>query len=131
VSRQPLALTAALLLMLLLAPVTLAAEGDELVPTDAAPAPTLVPEPTPTPFEGNGEIVIDETFVTTPSSTPAGQVRGTTGRPQRTPPATDTADVPATHGTGLQPLLAVLAGGSLLALVAGSPAVLRPRRSRP
>ena len=131
-SRQLLAIATALLVLLLLAPAALAADGDEPTPTDAAPtpAPTLVPEPTATPFDGNGEIVIDETFVTTPSSTPEGQVRGATGKPQRTPPATDTAGVPATHGSALPPLLLLLAGGSAVALVAGSLPVLRPRRVR-
>ena len=129
-SRPLLAIATALLLMVMLAPAAFAADGEEPVPTDAAPTPTLVPEPTPTPFDGNGEIVVDETFVTTPSSTPAGQVRGATGKPQHTPPATDTVTVPATHGSALQPLLALLAGGSLLALVAGSLPALRPRLIR-
>jgi hypothetical protein len=129
VSRHLLAIVTALLLVVMLAPAAFAADGEEPAPTDAAPTPTLVPEPTATPFDGNGEIVVDETFVTTPSSTPAGQVRGTTGRPQHTPPATDTITTPATHGTALQLLLALLAGGSLLALVAGLLPVPRPRRT--
>jgi hypothetical protein len=132
VSRPLLALATVLLLVLALAPAALAADGDDPVATDAAPtpAPTLAPDPTATPFDGNGEIVVDETFITTPTSTPAGQVRGATGAPQRTPPATDTVGVPATHGSGLQPLLVLLAGGSSVALVLGSLPVLRPSRIR-
>jgi hypothetical protein len=130
VSRHLLAIATALLLLVTVAPAALGADGEEPVPTDAVPTPTLMAEPTPTPFDGNGEIVVDETFVTTPSSTPAGQVRGTTGKPQHTPPATDTVAASATHGSALQPLLAMLAGGSVLALVAGSLPALRPRRVR-
>ena len=130
VSRHLLAIATALLLLVVLTPVALAADGEEPLPTDAAPTPTLVPEPTPTPFDGNGEIVVDETFVTTPSATPAGQVRGAVGKPQHTPPATDTVWAPAMHGSALQPLLALLAGGSVLALIAGTLPALRPRRTR-
>jgi hypothetical protein len=130
VSRHLLAIATALLLVVMLAPAALAADGEEPVPTDAVPTPTLVPEPTSTPGDGNGEIVVDETFVTTPSSTPAGQVGGTTGKPQHTPPATDTVAASATHGSALPPLLALLAGGSVLALVAGSLPAVRPRRIR-
>ena len=137
VSRHLIAITAALLLVVLLAPAALAAEGEDPTATGAAPTPTLAPEPEPepepepteTPGDGNGEIVIDPTFVT-PSSTPAGQVKGAQGTPQPTPPSTDAVPAPAAPGSALPPLLLLLGGGSAVALVVGSLPARRPRRVR-
>ena len=124
VKRSPLlALAISLLLAVALVPAVLAADE----PAPAEPTPTV--EPTPTAGDGNGEIVIDPTFITetaSPTATPRGEVRGATGRPDRTPPATDTISARTAPGTGLQVLLLVaIAGCSFALLAARVPAARR------
>jgi hypothetical protein len=118
-----LALASSLVLAAALVPAVLAAD-------DPAPAePTRALVPSPTPADGNGEIVIDPTFITetpAPRATPRGEVRAATGRPQRTPPATDTNSAETAPGTGLQVLLLVaIAGCSFALLAARVPAARR------
>ncbi len=69
--------TASLFLVAFLAPSALAADD---------PTPTATVAPLPTPSDGQGEIVIDPTFITATSS-PEGDVAGTTGRPDDYPSA--------------------------------------------
>lgn len=70
----------------------------------------------------DGEVAVDDGFVTPdPSGTPVGEVRGVTGRPDMTPPPTDTIAAPAgiAANGGFQAILLVLAGLSTLVLVLG------------
>ena len=132
-------LLSALALVLLLAmgavPSVLAAdEGAPVAEPTAEPTPvvkpTTQPDPTPTPFEGNGEIIIDPTFITStpaPAATPVGEVRGTTGRPDATPPATDTITATTAPGTSLHVLLLLAIAGSVLALLAARQPAARRR----
>lgn len=109
------ALALSLVLAAVLVPAVLAADA----PAPVEPTPSA--EPTPTPPDGNGEIVIDPTFITstpTPTATPAGEVQGATGRPDRTPPATDTISAETAPGTGLQVLLLLAISGCSFALLA-------------
>lgn len=115
--RSILAIGVALALVALVAPAALAAD-------EPTPSATVTPEPTP--LEGQGEIVIDPTFITaTPD--PAGDVAGTTGRPDVTPPPTDSIAAATTPGTSLQVLLVLGVAGSLFALL-GSREPARRRR---
>lgn len=103
------------LLAVTLVPAVLAADE----PAPAEPTPTV--EPTPTPGDGNGVIVIDPTFISespSPAPTPRGEVRAATGRPDRTPPATDTTSAETAPGTSLQVLLLVAISGCSFALLA-------------
>jgi hypothetical protein len=113
--RLTLVIGSALVLAAVLAPAVLATD-------DSTPAATVSPAPTPV----QGEIVIDPTFITT-TPDPAGVVAGATGRPNVTPPPTDTATVATTPGTGLQVLLVLGVVGPLLALL-GSREPNRRRR---
>jgi hypothetical protein len=82
--------------------------------------PTGEPHSTPAPTDG--EVVYDGPFLTpTPDPTPAGEVLDATGAPAMTPPNTDTTDgrTSSVAGAGLPPLLMVVAGFSLMALLAG------------
>ncbi len=111
-------------------PAVLAA--DDGVPAGPTPVvePSAQPDPTPTPFDGNGEIVIDPTFITEtpqPASTPVGQVLGATGRPQATPPATDTIPAATAPGTSLHVLLLLAIAGSVIALLAARVPAARRR----
>ena len=119
--RIPAAVAAAAI-ALAMAPVVLADDGPVTPAADPTPVvePTAPPVPTATPVE-NGEIVIDPTFiVATPA--PAGQVAAASGRPQPTPPATDTITPAATRSTGLHALLVLgVAGSSLWLAVARGP----------
>ncbi len=115
--KHPIAAMAtAALLALSVSPGVLAAEGAD----DPAPSATLAVDPAassdpiPTPVE-NGEIVIDPTFFAA-SPEPQGGVAAETGRPQVTPPATDTYPPAARPGSGLHVLLVLAVAGSLLAL---------------
>jgi hypothetical protein len=122
VKRTLLALAVALVLAASIAPLALAADDQVGDPT---PAPVVdpTPEPTPTPFV-NGEPVADPTFITaSPTATPAGAVKGLTGRHSTvTPPPTDTIDGPTATGTDLQVLLVLAVGFALALLVAPVPA---------
>jgi hypothetical protein len=116
-------LLSALALALLLAAATVPAvlAADDGAPVDPAPTaePTVQPDPTPTPFDGNGEIVIDPTFIietSEPAATPVGEVQGATGRPLATPPSTDTIRAATAPGTGLHVLLLLAIAGSAIAL---------------
>jgi len=116
------ALALALLLATAAVPAVLAAD-DGAPAADPTPAvePTAQPDPTPTPFDGNGEITIDPTFITstpTPAATPVGEVLGATGRPDATPPATDTIMAVTAPSTSLHVLLLLAIAGSVLALLA-------------
>lgn len=120
-----LALAIALVVAAALVPPALAA--DEPVP--AGPTPTVEPTRTPTPGDGNGEIVIDPTFIietASPTATPRGEVLRVTGRPDRTPPATDTISAQTAPGTGLRVLfLVAIAVCSFALLAARVPAARR------
>jgi hypothetical protein len=115
--RSILVISAALVLVALLAPTAFAAD-------DPTPAATAAPEPTP--VTGQGEIVIDPTFITA-TPIPEGDVAGTTGRPDVTPPPTDSIAAATRSGSGLQVLLVLLVVGSLLAML-GSREPARRRR---
>ncbi|HYO41940.1 MAG TPA: hypothetical protein VES19_01970 [Candidatus Limnocylindrales bacterium] len=122
------ALAIALQLAAAMVPAVLAA--DEGVPVEPSPVvePTPQPEPTATPVE-NGEITIDPTFIVAtpaPASTPVGEVLGATGRPDATPPATETFPAGTASGASLHVLLLLAIAGSAIALVAaGVPAARR------
>lgn len=125
VKRALLAIATAVVLAATLAPLALAADDA----TDPTPAPVVDPtaEPTPTPFV-NGEPVEDPTFILAPTPTPAGAVKGITGRRVTpTPPPTDTIDAPAAKGTALQVLMGIAVVGSLVALLA-APVPAKRRR---
>ena len=109
--------TASLFLVAFLAPSALAADD---------PTPTATVAPLPTPSDGQGEIVIDPTFITATSS-PEGDVAGTTGRPDVTPPPTNSITAATTPGTGLKVLLVLVVVGSLLALLASREPAARRR----
>ena len=123
------AIAIALLLAAATVPAVLAA--DDEAPAEPTPVvePTAQPDPTPTPFDGNGEITIDPTFIVatpTPASTPVGEVLAATGRPDATPPATDTIPAATAPGTSLHVLLLLAIAGSVIALlVARAPAARR------
>ena len=131
-------LSGLLVLAALVAPMAaLAADGTE--PTDAQPTerqPTDARRPRPAQVldDGfDGEIVYDPYFISpepdaTPEMAPVGAVRGATGRPQLTPPATDTTGVTADRqgGTSVPLLLVALAAFSTTVLALGrAPAVRR------
>ena len=109
-------------------PVTipLAADGDDQdappvdeQPTDAQPTDEQPTDAQPT---DDGVVVYDPVFITpAPAATPVGEVRGVTGRPDVTPPATDTIAAPGsgTAGRGLELVLLVLGGLSPLILLLG------------
>jgi hypothetical protein len=113
-----------------------AAPTDEL-PIDAAPTDELPPDELPTdatPTDelptDDGEIVYDPIFITpTPEATPVGDVLAATGRPDVTPPATDTigAARATTSGSGYQGVLLVLAGLSTSVLLLGRVPAARRR----
>jgi hypothetical protein len=92
----------------------------------ADPSGDPVISETPNP---SGEISVDPTFITpAPEATPVSDVMGATGRPERTPPPTDTIGAPAkAPGTGLQVLLLLGVAGSSLVLIAGRLPVTRRR----
>jgi hypothetical protein len=92
----------------------------------ADPSGDPVINETPNP---SGEISVDPTFLApTPAATPVSEVMGATGRPQRTPPPTDTLGTPAqAPGTGLQVLLLLGVAGSSLVLIVGRLPVARRR----
>jgi hypothetical protein len=104
---------------------------DEL-PTDATPTDELPTDAAPTdelPTD-DGEIVYDPIFITpTPEATPVGDVLAATGRPDVTPPATDTigAARATTSGSGYQGVLLVLAGLSTSVLLLGRVPAARRR----
>jgi hypothetical protein len=125
------ALALALLLAAAAVPAVLAADDGAPAP-DPTPVtdPTAPPDPTPTPLDGNGEIVIDPTFITStpePAATPVSEVLGATGRPDATPPATDTITATTAPGTSLHVLLLLAVAGSVLALLAARRPVARRR----
>ena len=109
-------------------PVTipLAADGDDQdappvdeQPTDAQPTDEQPTDAEPT---DDGVVVYDPVFITpAPAATPIGEVRAATGRPDVTPPATDTINGhgSTTVGRGLEPVLIVLGGLSALILLLG------------
>jgi hypothetical protein len=104
-------------------PVTIAfaADGDD---QDAPPVDEQPTDAQPTDAEptDDGVVVYDPVFITpAPVATPVGEVRGVTGRPDVTPPATDTIATPAatTAGRGVEPVLLVLGGLSALILLLG------------
>jgi len=104
-------------------PVTipLAADGDDqdAPPVDEQPTDA---EPTDAQPTDDGVVVYDPVFITpAPVATPVGEVRGVTGRPDVTPPATDTiaGSGSTTAGRGLEPVLVVLGGLSALILLLG------------
>lgn len=123
------ALALALLLATAAVPAVLAADdGAPAAEPTPAVEPTAQPDPTATPFDGNGEITIDPTFITstpTPAATPVGEVLGATGRPDATPPATDTIKAATAPSTSLYVLLLLAIAGSVLALLATRPAARR------
>ena len=98
------------------------------VPVEPTPTPTTPVEPTPTatvPVEPTptATVPVEPTPTATvpveptPTATPSGQVQGETGKPQFTPPSTDTtvgAGTTNTVGGGMG--LALLALGGLVAL---------------
>ena len=92
----------------------------------ADPSGDIVISETPNP---SGEISNDPPFVTPePAATPVSEVMGAKGRPERTPPPTDTVGEPAqAPGSGLQVLLLLGAAGSTLVLIAGRLPVARRR----
>ena len=109
-------------------PVTipLAADGDDqdAQPVDEEPTDALPPDEVPTDAQptDDGVVVYDPVFITpAPAATPVGEVRGVTGRPDVTPPATDTIAAPGsgTAGRGLELVLLVLGGLSALILLLG------------
>lgn len=118
--------TGLVVLAMVLAPAAQAADEPQPRVLPTPPTPTAVAGPTATPFDGNGEIVIDPTFIIE-TATPAGDVEGLTGRPDVTPPPTDTITATTTPGTGLQVLLVLGVVGSLLALLAARSPVARGR----
>jgi hypothetical protein len=104
-------------------PVTipLAADGDDkdAPPVDEQPTDAQPTDEQPT---DDGVVVYDPEFITpAPAATPVGEVRGVTGRPDVTPPATDTIAAPGsgTAGRGLELVLLVLGGLSALILLLG------------
>ncbi len=109
-------------------PVTipLAADGDDqdAPPVDEQPTDEQPTDEQPTDAQptDDGVVVYDPVFITpAPVATPVGEVRGVTGRPDVTPPATDTIDGSGstTAGRGLEPVLLVLGGLSALILLLG------------
>jgi hypothetical protein len=92
----------------------------------ADPSGTITTSETPNP---SGEISVDPTFETPRSTaTPVSAVMGTKGRPERTPPPTDTVGAPSqAPGTGLQVLLLLAVASSSLVLIAGRLPVARRR----
>jgi hypothetical protein len=99
--------------------------GDQQ-PTDAPPtdAPPTDGQPT------DGDVVYDPVFITpTPDATPVGAVRSATGRPEVTPPATDTIGSPGRSAptAAVEGVLAVLGGLSALILLLGRPPGARRR----
>ena len=103
-------------------PVTipLAADGDD---QDAPPVDEQPTDAEPTDAHPTDDgVVYDPVFITpAPVATPVGEVRGVTGRPDVTPPATDTiaGSGSTTAGRGLEPVLVVLGGLSALILLLG------------
>lgn len=109
-------LVAGVLGLALLAPATVLAADPSIDPVASAPASeqpsdTASEQPTETPSEGTVEV--DPTFIASaqPTATPIGAVLSATGRPDRTPPPTDTVSQrPASSSPqGMLVLLAVLA----------------------
>jgi hypothetical protein len=97
-----------------------------------AASSVLADDPTDDPFASaapnpSGEIAVDPTFITPrPTATPKSEVLGATGRPQRTPPPTDTVGAPSqSPGSGLQVLLVLGVAGSTLVLIVGRLPVAR------
>lgn len=124
------ALALTLLLAAAVAPAVLAA--DDGAPAEPTPVanPTAQPDPTPTPFDGNGEITIDPTFITatpTPAPTPVGEILAATGRPDATPPATDSLPAATAPGTNLRVLLLLAIAGFVIALLAAQAPAARRR----
>jgi len=97
----------------------------------AAASSVLAADPTDDPFVSEtpnpSEIAIDPTFVTPEATpTPVSEVLGATGRPQRTPPPTDTVGAPSqSPGAGLQALLLLGVAGITLVLMVGRLPVAR------
>ena len=109
-------------------PVTIAfaADGDDqdAPPVDEQPTDEQPTDEQPTDAQptDDGVVVYDPVFITpAPVATPVGEVRGVTGRPDVTPPATDTIDGSGltTAGRGVEPVLVVLGGLSALILLLG------------
>lgn len=100
-------------------PLTADGDGQDAPPVDEQPTDE---QPTNSQPTDDGVVVYDPVFITpAPVATPAGEIRGVTGRPDVTPPATDTIDRPGstTAGRGLEPVLLVLGGLSALILLLG------------
>ena len=103
-------------------PVTipLAADGDD---QDAPPVDEQPTDARPTDAQPTDDrvVVYDPVFITpAPVATPVGEVRGATGRPDVTPPATDTiAGSGPDSRTRPRPVLLVLGGLSALILLLG------------
>lgn len=123
-NRLLLAAATALVMAAAPAPPVMAADGPGPVAVTPTPGadPTAASGPSATPDVGNGEIVIDPTFITEepdPTAPPAGSVEGATGRPRVTPPPTHASTATTPSGTSLQ-VLSVLAIAALLpALLVG------------
>jgi hypothetical protein len=126
VKRTVLAIAAAAFLAAMLVPAALAADDGPLDPAEPTPVAEPTAPPAPTPGDGNGEIVIDPTFIAA-TPTPAGEVQGATSRPRTTPPPTDTITATTASGTGLQVLLVLGVAGSFLALLAARVPPVRRR----
>ena len=107
------------LVMALVAPAAILA-------ADPSSAPAASDQASDQPTDGN--IVVDPTFVTTPTATPVGAVLGATGRPEVTLPPTDAvaAEHPAVNATAEGILLVALALATISLVVAPKPEV-RPR----
>jgi len=114
------------LVMALVAPAAIFAADPSSAPA-ASDQASAQPSAQPTEAPSDGNVVVDPTFVTTPTATPVGAVLGATGRPQVTLPPTDAvaAEHPAANATaqGVVLLLVVLATISLV--VAPKPEVRR------
>jgi hypothetical protein len=100
----------ALGLALLIPTAVLAADpsGEPLASDPASAQPSDTPSASPS----DGNVEVDPTFIVSPTPTPVGAVLSATGKPERTPPPTDTGSQRPTSSTpqGLPILLlAVLA----------------------
>jgi hypothetical protein len=100
--------------LMALACVSAAAADEQVTPpsTEAsAPAPDSLPS------GGSGEISIDPVFITpTPEATPASVVKGSTRRPDPTPPSTDATASTQAHPRPGSPALLVLVSAACLIL---------------
>jgi hypothetical protein len=103
--------------LLALACVSSAAADDQVTPPSAEAS---APGADSLPSGGSGEISIDPVFITpTPEATPASVVKGSTHRPDPTPPSTDaSASTQTQPGPGSPALLALVSAACLILLVA-------------